>query len=82
MKRSGSPHGSRPAAGNGHPHPSACSSQGQRPAVPFEGAKIIIEFNGTDQDADPALPDAEAWKNVAVLDPKGHKIFDVVPKGR
>lgn len=26
--------------------------------------------------------DAEAWKTVSVLDPKGHKIFEVSPKGK
>ena len=57
-------------------------AKARKPAVPFEGAKIIIEFNGTDQDVGIQLfLDAEAWKNVAVLDPNGHKIFDVVPKG-
>src|SRR6185436_13625168 len=25
--------------------------------------------------------DAEAWKNVTILDPRGRKIFDVNPKG-
>lgn len=49
---------------------------------PFEAAKIIIEFNATDQDAGIQLfLDAEAWKSVTILDPNGRKIFDVNPKG-
>ena len=49
---------------------------------PFEAVSIIIEFNSTDQDAGVQLfLDAEAWKSVSVLDPKGRKIFDVNPKG-
>ena len=51
--------------------------------MPFEGAKIIIEFNSTDQDVGIQLfMDAEAWKSASVLDPNGHKIFDVESRGK
>lgn len=53
------------------------------PPTPFESVRIIIEFNSTAQDAGIQLfVDAEAWKTVSVLDPKGHKIFEVSPKGK
>src|SRR5262245_56547784 len=53
----------------------------RKPPTPFEAVKIIIEFNSTDQDAGIQLfLDAEAWKSVSVLDPKGTKIFEVDPK--
>ncbi len=54
----------------------------KKPPVAFEAVKIIIEFNATDQDAGIQLSfDAEAWKSVAVLDPAGHRLFEVSPKG-
>jgi len=57
--------------------------RGKKTPMPFEAAKMIIEFNSTDQDAGIQLSfDAEAWKNVTVLDPKGRTIFDVKPKGK
>src|SRR5262245_10190997 len=56
--------------------------RGKKTPTPFEAAKIIIEFNSTDQDAGIQLSlDAEAWKSASVLDPNGRKIFEVTPKG-
>jgi Fibronectin type III domain len=50
--------------------------------VPFEAVKIIIEFNSTAQDAGVQLFfDAEAWKSVTVIDPDGHRVFQVDGKG-
>jgi len=58
------------------------TARAKKPRTPFEAAKIIFEFNATDQDLGIQLfIDAEAWKTVAVLDPDGHKIFEVAPKG-
>lgn len=43
----------------------------------FDEAKVIIEINATDGDVGfHALFDAEAWKEVRMVDPDGHKIFD------
>jgi len=61
---------------------SVAAPKGKKTHTPFEAVKIIIEFNATDQDVGIQLfLDAEAWKNVSVLDPKGHKIFEVNSKG-
>src|SRR5262249_10602349 len=58
------------------------TAKGKKTHSPFEAVKMIIEFNSTDQDVGIQLSlDAEAWKNVSVLDPNGHKIFDVDAKG-
>jgi len=58
------------------------TARAKKARTPFEAAKIIFEFNATDQDLGIQLfIDAEAWKTVAVLDPDGHKIFEVAPKG-
>ena len=60
----------------------ATAARGKKTQSPFEAVKMIIEFNSTDQDVGIQLSlDAEAWKNVSVLDPHGHKIFDVNAKG-
>jgi len=61
---------------------SAAAPRGKKTHTPFESVKMIIEFNSTDQDVGIQLSlDAEAWKNVSVLDPNGHKIFEVGAKG-
>jgi hypothetical protein len=63
--------------------PRAVVAKPKPPPTPFESVRIIIEFNSTAQDAGLQLFfDAEAWKTVSVLDPKGHKIFEVSPKGK
>jgi len=62
--------------------PTLAMPSGKKPPTPFEAAKIIIEFNSTDQDVGIQLSiDAEAWKTVSVLDPNGNKIFTANPKG-
>src|SRR5215831_18360018 len=62
------------AAAAPHKKPAAATS--------FEAVKMIIEFNSTAQDAGVQVSfDAEAWKSVTVLDPDGHKIFQVDGKG-
>jgi len=67
----------------GAPTLALAAPRSKKPPSPFEAAKIIIEFNSTDQDAGIQLSfDAEAWKSVSVLDPNGRKIFDVNPKGQ
>src|SRR5262245_39756353 len=61
---------------------SAAAARGKKPKNPFEAVKMIIEFNSTDQDVGIQLSlDAEAWKNVSVIDPNGHNIFEVNAKG-
>src|SRR6185369_13231443 len=64
--------------------PRVAAAKGPKPPpTPFESVRIIIEFNSTAQDAGVQLFfDAEAWKTVSVLDPKGRKIFEVSPKGK
>ena len=63
--------------------PRVARGQAEASPTPFESVRIIIEFNSTGQDAGVQLFfDAEAWKTVSVLDPKGHKIFEVKPKGK
>ena len=63
--------------------PRVAAAKPKPPPTPFESVRIIIEFNSTGQDAGIQLfLDAEAWKTVSVLDPKGHKIFEVSPKGK
>jgi hypothetical protein len=61
---------------------SAAAAKGKKTQSPFEAVRMIIEFNSTDQDVGIQLSlDAEAWKNVSVIDPNGHKVFDVNAKG-
>jgi hypothetical protein len=45
--------------------------------VPFEAAKLIIEFNSTDEDIGVQFfLDVDSWKSVKILNPRGQKIFD------
>ena len=51
---------------------SVAAARGKKTQSPFEAVKMIIEFNSTDQDVGIQLSlDAEAWKNVSVIDPTG-----------
>src|SRR5262245_25722926 len=46
--------------------------------VPFDDARLKIEFNSTDGDAGlQVFADAEAWRHVTVTNPQGHKVLDV-----
>src|SRR6187549_644177 len=50
--------------------------------IPFEDARVRIEFNSTDQDAGlQILVDAEAWTKVVIKAPNG-KMFAVRGKGQ
>jgi hypothetical protein len=45
--------------------------------VPFEAARLIIEFNSTDEDIGVQFfLDVDTWKTVRILNPRGQKIFD------
>jgi len=45
--------------------------------VPFEAARLIIEFNSTDEDIGVQFfLDVDSWKSVKILNPRGQKIFD------
>jgi hypothetical protein len=52
-------------------------------AIPFDAAKIIIEFNDSAQDVGIQifLDTGDPWKSLKVFDPKGNKIMDVFNKG-
>lgn len=54
------------------------ASTKQKPEqVPFEAAKLIIEFNSTDEDIGVQFfLDVDSWKTVKILNPRGQKIFD------
>jgi hypothetical protein len=50
--------------------------------LPFEEARIYIEFNSTAQDAGIQVAlDAEAWTNLRIIAPNGNKILDLSGKG-
>jgi hypothetical protein len=50
--------------------------------LPFEDARMIIEFNSTAQDVGVQFfIDAEIWNHVFVVNPNGNKIFEVFGKG-
>jgi hypothetical protein len=47
-------------------------------AMPFDDARLKIEYNATDGDAGlQFFFDAEAWKHVTVTNPRGRKVLDV-----
>jgi hypothetical protein len=50
--------------------------------VPFEAARLIIEFNSTDEDIGVQFfLDVDSWKTVKILNPRGQKIFDAAASG-
>ena len=50
--------------------------------IPFDDAKIIIEFNATDNDIGIQIfLDGEGWEDVKVVNPDGQRIFEVKGKG-
>jgi hypothetical protein len=50
--------------------------------IPFDEARLIIEFNATDEDIGVQLfLDGEAWKSLKLFAPRGRKILDVFTKG-
>jgi hypothetical protein len=54
----------------------------QPKAVPLEDAKMIIEFNSSDQDVGVQFfLDGEGWKTVDVFAPQGKKIFSATATG-
>ena len=57
----------------------AASTRATKPnEVPFDDARLKIEYNATDGDAGlQFFIDAEAWRNVSVTNPRGRKILDV-----
>lgn len=47
-------------------------------AIPFDDARLKIEYNATDGDAGlQFFIDAEAWRHVTVTNPQGRKVLDV-----
>lgn len=56
----------------------SASGDKQKPEqVPFEAARLIIEFNSTDEDIGVQFfLDVDSWKTVKILNPRGQKIFD------
>ena len=56
---------------------SAGGDKQKQEQVPFEAARLIIEFNSTDEDIGVQFfLDVDSWKTVKVLNPRGQKIFD------
>ena len=61
----------------------AVAPEGWAAQIPFEKAKIIFEFNSTAQDLGIQVSlDAEPWKEIQIVDPKGRTILEVEGKGR
>jgi hypothetical protein len=59
------------------PQASAGGDKQKAEQVPFEAARLIIEFNSTDEDIGVQFfLDVDSWKTVKVLNPRGQKIFD------
>jgi hypothetical protein len=55
----------------------------KKPSTPFEDARIIIEFNSTDQDVGVQFfLDVDSWQTVQILDPRGKEIYQSTAKGR
>jgi hypothetical protein len=54
----------------------------QRPApIPFAQARLIIEFNSTDEDIGVQFfLDVDTWKTVRILNPRGQQIFEASTK--
>ncbi|MDI6792468.1 MAG: fibronectin type III domain-containing protein [bacterium] len=50
--------------------------------IPFSDAKIIIEFNATDEDVGiQVFLDGKAWKKVIIFNPKGRMVAKIKGKG-
>ncbi len=63
---------------------SACrAGPPQGPTTEVEAAKLIIEYNATDEDlgVHGAL-DADGWKTFCLFDPNGRPVVDVGPRGQ
>jgi hypothetical protein len=59
------------------PQASTGGDEQKHEQVPFEAAKLIIEFNSTDEDIGVQFfLDVDSWKTVKILNPRGQKIFD------
>jgi hypothetical protein len=57
--------------------PVADSGAAKPKTVPFDDARLKIEFNATDGDAGVQFfIDAETWRHVTVTNPRGHKVAD------
>lgn len=54
------------------------AADASRPTIPFDDARLKIEFNATDDDAGlQFFIDAEEWKHITVTNPRGRKVLDV-----
>ena len=61
---------------------SGSSRQAGGGGIPFDDVRIFFEFNSTDNDLGvQVLLDAEAWKRLEILDPRGGKILDIAAEG-
>jgi hypothetical protein len=61
---------------------SATAQADQEPAIPFEDARLEIEFNATDGDAGfQVFADAEEWKEFEIFRPDGRRIVDLKATG-
>jgi len=60
----------------------SAAPQGQRETVPLEDAKLIIEFNASDEDVGvQAFFDGGPWKTMRIISPDKRRIFEVEGKG-
>ena len=56
----------------------ATSADATKPTVPFDDARLKIEYNSTAGDAGlQFFVDAEDWRHVTVTNPQGRKVLDV-----
>jgi len=55
---------------------------GEENEIPLSKARIIIEYNSTDEDVGvQVLLDGEPWKNMKIFNPDGRKILDITGTG-
>jgi hypothetical protein len=51
-------------------------------AIPFDEARIFLEFNSTDNDLGvQVFLDGDAWNRLRILDPRGEGILDITAQG-
>jgi hypothetical protein len=61
--------------------PDSCAGAGRRTKIAT--AKLIIEYNSTDQDLGVhGAFDDQGWKRLCVFDPTGRQVLDVGPRGQ
>ncbi len=63
--------------------PSLSWSKDRKAQIPLDDARMIIEFNSTDEDVGiQVFLDGEPWQKVSIVNPNGNKILDVFGRNR